>query len=132
MATASRVLALLALALTLVALTPGAATPARRRSTPVIDHAGRRPARFCPDNRTCVTGMHWSVWSATRAIGVGRMTTCPGGGTGPCATRRQTITYWRARELCGVLTFTRFRYQYWPARGVLEPSGPGLCLWYDR
>ncbi len=60
------------------------------------------------------------------------MTFCPGGGVGRCRTRVQSITYTDPERMCRALSFTRFRYQYWRQAGVLDVSGPGQCLWYDR
>lgn len=124
--------------LVVLALAPAAAGAASARAIgrshvlPVILHAGTRPRHFCPDNRTCAIDMHWRSWSATRAVGAGRMTFCPGGGVGRCRTRVQSITYTDPERMCGTVSFTRFRYQYWQQAGVLKPSGPGQCLWYDQ
>jgi hypothetical protein len=38
------------------------------------------------------------------------------------------MIYTRVRRLCGQLTYTRFRFSKWPARGQLVDDG-GVCHW---
>jgi hypothetical protein len=97
---------------------------------PVIYEAGYKPQRFYPSNRTLVSGVHWLVWSKTRAVGVGTTRSCGVGGVN-CTTTQQSIVYTQPRQACGVTTFTQFRYSKWPTRGELSVSAHGnLCIWY--
>jgi len=93
----------------------------------VISGAGYKPRRFYPDQRTIASGFRWSTWSRTRAVGTGTTKTCAPGGLS-CSTTRQSVTYTRPRRACGALTFTRFRYSKWPARGQLAVDG-NACIW---
>jgi hypothetical protein len=110
---------------------PAYARPQLARSTPrvVIDGAGYKPRRFYPDNRAVASDFHWRVWSSKRAIGTGSTKTCAPGNV-ECSTVRQSMTYTRPRRICGHLTFTRFAYSKWPARGRLNVILPGICGWY--
>lgn len=102
---------------------PGEAYPPR---------AAYEPTKWYPDNRTVAHGLHWAVWNGPKAIGTGITTTCAPGKV-DCTTVRQKIIYSRPREICGVLTFTRFSYSQWSTTGFLEQIGsnPPLCQWYS-
>jgi len=96
----------------------------------VIYEAGYKPARFFPDNRTAASGFSWRVWTTKEAVGSGTTKTCSPGQVA-CSTVRQIMTYTRPQELCGRLTFTRFRYSKWSNRiGRLEQISPSFCHWY--
>lgn len=88
----------------------------------VIYGIGYRPTHFCPDNRTCVSGFSWSIWTATAAVGRGTTRSCSTGGF-DCSTVRQSMIYFRPRTMCGRLTFTRFRYS-----GAQEGDASGAVL----
>jgi hypothetical protein len=107
-----------------------AVTYPRCPTPPVIYGAGDKPQHFYPGNRTLASDIHWSVWSAKMAIGTGTMRSCAPGGIN-CITTRQSIIYTQPRQVCGLTTFTRFRYTKWPAHGELSVTESGnLCIWY--
>jgi hypothetical protein len=95
-----------------------------------------KPASFYPDQfGDKAIGFHWSVWSATKAVGTGRViTNCHQ--TLPmsarCPSVRQTITYTRPRQLCGVLTYTRAHFSGRPHESASLDQLPdtNFCQWY--
>jgi hypothetical protein len=110
----------------------GSAAPERT----VIYGGGFKPRRFHVGNHTLASGVRWSLWTSTVAIGTGLTKLClaPSGGRTHCTTTRQTMVYTQPRRECGEDTFTRLTYSKWSFRDTLSVDGKNafgktFCLW---
>jgi hypothetical protein len=102
----------------------------------VIYGGGFKPSRFYVGNHTLASGVHWSLWTSTVAIGTGVTKLClaPSGGRTHCTMTRQTMVYTQPARECGEITFTRLSYSKWQAGSKLSVDGKNafgktFCLW---
>jgi hypothetical protein len=105
------------------------AAPART----VIYAGGFKPRRFYVGNYTLTSGVRWSVWTSTVAIGTGVTKLCLPGAA-HCLTTRQTMVYTQPGRECGEVTFTRLTYSKWQFGSKLSVDGKNafgktFCLW---
>jgi hypothetical protein len=99
----------------------------------VIYGAGFKPRRFYVGNHTLASGLRWSVWTNTVAVGAGLTRLCLPGAK-HCLTAQQTMVYTQPRRECGEITFTRLTYSKWSFGSELSVAGKNVngktfCLW---
>jgi hypothetical protein len=99
----------------------------------VVYGAGFKPHRFDVGNHTFASGVRWSVWTSTVAIGTGGTKLCLPGAA-HCLTAEQTMVYTQPQRECGVITFTRLSYSNWQFGSDLSVDGKSafgkrFCLW---
>jgi hypothetical protein len=95
--------------------------------------AGFKPQRFYIGNHTLASGLRWSLWTRTVAIGTGVTQLCLPGAK-HCLTTRQTLVYTQPGRECGEVTFTRLSYSQWATGSELSVDGKNVfgkifCLW---
>jgi hypothetical protein len=99
----------------------------------VIYDGGFKPRRFFVGNHTLASGVRWSVWTDTVAIGTGLTKLCLPGAA-HCLVARQTMVYTQPGRECGENTFTRLTYSNWQFGSTLSVDGKNafgktFCLW---